>query len=195
MVSYKNLHFFFNNRKCCYLPKRSQVRTFLNGIALHSPYIWCGLNNAENNLEQAQWVLPVCVSLNWVQTAPVAATTVCLSAFPPLCCRLCFLQEWGEVGGDWWGETTGEVESGWWQKTNRHNQVKHRQYNICRWNNTGKLVLCRCRHEMFMQSVTEKFAFFTNELNGSEPNGEVWMIVMRNTVGSCKEESAAGNFI
>lgn len=60
-----------------------------------------------------QRALPACGSLNCVHTAPVAATTGCLSAFPPLCCRLCFLHEWGEVGGDWWGETTGDVGSGW----------------------------------------------------------------------------------
>ena len=55
---------------------------------------------------------PDCASLKGVHSAPV--TTGCLSAFPPLACRLCcFLQEGGEVGGDWWGDTTGEVESGW----------------------------------------------------------------------------------
>lgn len=45
--------------------------------------------------------LPVCGSLNCVHAAPAAATTGCLSVFPPLCCRLCFLHECGDVGGDW----------------------------------------------------------------------------------------------
>lgn len=46
-------------------------------------------------------MLPDGGSLNCVQTTPVAVTTGCLSMLPPLCCRLCFRHEGGEVGGDW----------------------------------------------------------------------------------------------
>ena len=60
--------------------------------------------------------IPVGASLNCVQTPAGAVATAggrSAALLPPLACRLCFLQEWGEVGGDWWGETTGDVESGW----------------------------------------------------------------------------------
>ena len=63
-----------------------------------------------------QVCVPVGASLNCVQTpAGAVATAAALSAalLPPLAWRLCFLQEWGEVGGDWCGETTGDVESDW----------------------------------------------------------------------------------
>lgn len=67
--------------------------------------------------------VPDCASLNGGQTAP--ATVACRSTVPPLGWRLCFLQAGGEVGGDWWGDTTGDVASGWGQKTwNIHFHIK-----------------------------------------------------------------------
>lgn len=70
----------------------------------------CGLNwfMKMNNV-------PDCASLNGGHTAP--ATAACRSTVPPLGWRLCFLHAGGEVGGDWWGDTTGDVVSGWGQKT------------------------------------------------------------------------------
>lgn len=58
--------------------------------------------------------IPGCASLKGGQTTP--GTEGCLSTFPPLAWRLCFLQAWGEVGGDWCGDTTGDVVSGWSQR-------------------------------------------------------------------------------